>query len=77
LGRQGNIGTAERGTFSEKVGFIAFLCDNLKILGRQVPPCRPWSYALEQQNHYVCKKRKKIASAAIFGLIFSKPPLLF
>ena len=47
LGRQGNIGTAERGTFPEKVGFIAFLFDNLKNIGTAGAPLsslelRPW-----------------------------------
>ena len=39
-----NIGAANWVIFW-KIGFIAFLCDNFKILVRQQPCCRTWSYA--------------------------------
>ena len=44
---------AEWGTFLGKLSFIAFLCDNLKILGRQVPSWLPWSYALDLGRYIV------------------------
>ena len=63
-----SIGMAKGGTFSNISSFIAFICDNLKVLGQHVPSCRPCHYSFDSNN-------RRILSFDIRSHTFTELPL--